>query len=129
MDKFLKLYWSAASTCSVTRDWKQYQARSWYHLDYVDDKRGCKLQINVIDGTFLVDGLPCKNLPRSILSHDVFQRLFGQSTFMVQPCGYPDGTSLNMMINFVNSSLAFLLPFALTPLIKYNCSTAGFCIC
>merc|ERR1712216_97147 len=28
------------------------------------------------------------------------------------------------MINIVNSALAFLLPFALTPLIKYNCSAA-----
>ena len=47
----------------------------------------------------------------------------------ILPCiaiavAYPDGTSLNVMINFVNSALAFLLPFALTPLIKYNCSTA-----
>jgi len=37
---------------------------------------------------------------------------------------YPDGNSLNIMINIVNSALAFLLPFALTPLIKYNCSAA-----
>ena len=47
----------------------------------------------------------------------------------ILPCialalAYPDGTSLNVMINFVNSALAFLLPFALTPLIKYNCSVA-----
>jgi hypothetical protein len=29
---------------------------------------------------------------------------------------------LNQLVNIVNASLAFLLPFALSPLIKYNCS-------
>lgn len=32
------------------------------------------------------------------------------------------GDQLNQMVNVVNSALAFLLPFAFTPLVKYNCS-------
>ena len=87
LDKFLHLYWSAASKCNFTRDWNQYDAQNWFHLDYDDINGACKLQLNILDGTFLVDGLPSANLPRSISSHEVFTRLFGKSTFMVQRCG------------------------------------------
>jgi hypothetical protein len=37
---------------------------------------------------------------------------------------FPSGPALNEIVNIVNSSLSILLPFALTPLVKYNCSRA-----
>jgi natural resistance-associated macrophage protein len=36
---------------------------------------------------------------------------------------FPSGTALNTMVNIVNTALSILLPFALVPLAKYNCST------
>jgi hypothetical protein len=68
LEKFLLSYWSSASTCSDTRNWKQYEAHNWFHLDCVVNESVCKLQVDIISGTFLVNGSPCKNLPRSISS-------------------------------------------------------------
>mmetsp|Transcript_49606 Transcript_49606/g.50436 ORF Transcript_49606/g.50436 Transcript_49606/m.50436 type:complete len:94 (-) Transcript_49606:403-684(-) len=59
------------------------------------------------------DGFLDLRLP--IWSRALLTRLVAMVPCMVLAVAYPDGTSLNMMINFVNSSLAFLLPFALTP--------------
>jgi len=47
----------------------------------------------------------------------------------IVPCiafsaAFPDGLVLNQLINWVNSLLGILLPFALTPLVKYNLSEA-----
>merc|ERR1711865_879149 len=35
---------------------------------------------------------------------------------------FPSGTALNMFVNWVNTGLSILLPFALFPLAKYNCT-------
>merc|ERR1711865_668292 len=35
---------------------------------------------------------------------------------------FPSGTTLNMFVNIVNVALSILLPFALFPLAKYNCT-------
>mmetsp|Transcript_20691 Transcript_20691/g.23129 ORF Transcript_20691/g.23129 Transcript_20691/m.23129 type:complete len:556 (-) Transcript_20691:21-1688(-) len=72
-------------------------------------------------GQYVMDGFLDLRLP--IWARALLTRLVAMVPCIILAVAYPDGTSLNMMINFVNSSLAFLLPFALTPLIKYNCST------
>ena len=87
LDKFLELYWdtSFASNCDTAQNWKQYESRHWFHLDYNDGNVEYKLQIDIIAGTLLVNGSPPKNLPRSVTSHKIFSRLFEKSTFMVKP--------------------------------------------
>mmetsp|Transcript_49605 Transcript_49605/g.50433 ORF Transcript_49605/g.50433 Transcript_49605/m.50433 type:complete len:110 (-) Transcript_49605:384-713(-) len=68
-----------------------------------------------------MDGFLDLRLP--IWARALLTRLVAMVPCIILAVAYPDGTSLNMMTNFVNSSLAFLLPFALTLLIRYNCST------
>ena len=56
LDNFLKSYRSSACTCSDDGNWKQYEARNWFHLDYVINGKICKLQVDTISGVFLVNG-------------------------------------------------------------------------
>jgi natural resistance-associated macrophage protein len=54
-------------------------------------------------------------------------RAIGTRIITIIPCVilaaiYPNGTALNVMVNIVNTALSILLPFALFPLAKYNCS-------
>jgi len=73
-------------------------------------------------GQYVMDGFLDVRLP--LWARALLTRLAAILPCIALAVAYPDGSSLNVMINFVNSALAFLLPFALTPLIKYNCSTA-----
>lgn len=44
-----------------------------------------KIQIDYVFGAFLVNGIPIGRLPKTITGHPVFQRVFGNITFEVQP--------------------------------------------
>lgn len=88
LSRFLQLYWSAAEQGRISGRWKQYECAShWYHVQFEGSGSKCTIQVNVVAGVFLVDGTPCKSLPREITSHDVYRRLFGTSVFAVQPSG------------------------------------------
>ena len=54
-------------------------------------------------------------------------RAFATRLLAIIPCvvvsiAFPN--DLNQMVNFVNSALSLLLPFAFTPLVRFNCSEA-----
>lgn len=92
LTRFLSLYWSAAEGGSVQGSWQRYvHAPHWYHAKFSRTAAGagtsCVIQVNVVSGVFLVDGAPCKSLPREITSHEIYRRLFGTSIFAVQPSG------------------------------------------
>lgn len=71
-------------------------------------------------GQFVMDGF--LNLRMDVRFRAVMTRLVA-----ILPCVFVSAflpTYLNQLVNYVNSMLSILLPFALLPLIKYNCSPA-----
>jgi len=100
LSKFLYEYWSASRNKKESCIWTSYRRSSpWFHADFrTSDNKVCKLQVDVMSGAFLVDGSPCKALPRAISSHKVYQRLFGNSMFNVQPTG-SGGYRTSMSVN------------------------------
>lgn len=71
-------------------------------------------------GQYVMDGFLNVRLP-------MWARALSTRAIAIVPCialaaAFPDGLALNQMINWVNALLGILLPFALTPLIKYNVS-------
>jgi len=71
-------------------------------------------------GQYIMDGFLELRLPIRVRA--VATRLVAITPCVVVSLFFPKG--LNVMINIVNAALGFLLPFALLPLIKYNCSKA-----
>ena len=69
-------------------------------------------------GQYIMDGFLELRLPIKVRA--VVTRLIAITPCVVVSLFFPKG--LNLMINIVNAALGFLLPFALLPLIKYNCS-------
>ncbi|KAL3798062.1 hypothetical protein HJC23_012353 [Cyclotella cryptica] len=69
-------------------------------------------------GQFIMDGFLNLRLP--IRARAIITRLVAITPCVMVSILFPNG--LNLMINIVNAALGFLLPFALLPLIKYNCS-------
>lgn len=69
-------------------------------------------------GQYIMDGFLELRLPIKVRA--VATRLVAITPCVVVSLFFPKG--LNLMINIVNAALGFLLPFALLPLIKYNCS-------
>ncbi|CAD7925579.1 unnamed protein product [Amoebophrya sp. A120] len=83
---FLRSYWTGDQSNCV-QEWEELTASkptgAWYRAKFGP----CWIDLNVIDGTFLVNGAPCKRLPRAIVDHQVYQRLFGNAIFAVQSVG------------------------------------------
>ncbi|KAL7484908.1 hypothetical protein ACHAW6_010596 [Cyclotella cf. meneghiniana] len=69
-------------------------------------------------GQFIMDGFLNLRLPIRVRA--IVTRLVAITPCVLVSILFPNG--LNLMINIVNAALGFLLPFALLPLIKYNCS-------
>lgn len=69
-------------------------------------------------GQYVMDGFLNIQLP--VATRAIVTRLVAITPCVVVAVAFPD--DLNQMVNVVNSLLAFLLPFAFTPLVKYNCS-------
>lgn len=71
-------------------------------------------------GQYIMDGFLELRLPIKVRA--VATRLIAITPCVLVSVLFPKG--LNLMINVVNVALGFLLPIALLPLIKYNCSEA-----
>jgi len=69
-------------------------------------------------GQYIMDGYLDIKLP--LYARAILTRLVAIIPCVIISVLYPD--KLNKMVNIVNSLLSILLPFAFTPLIKYNCS-------
>jgi len=69
-------------------------------------------------GQYIMDGF--LNLQIPIAYRAIFTRLTAITPCVFVSILFPN--QLNQMINLVNSLLSLLLPFALTPLVKFNCS-------
>ena len=71
-------------------------------------------------GQYIMDGFLHLRLP--VWKRAVTTRLVAILPCIIVSAAFPSGPALNKMVNIVNSSISVLLPFALTPLVKYNCS-------
>ena len=69
-------------------------------------------------GQYVMDGFLTLQLPVHLRA--IVTRLVTIAPCVVVSILFP--TRLNDLINMVNAALSFLLPFAFTPLVKYNCS-------
>lgn len=69
-------------------------------------------------GQYVMDGFLNIQLP--LKWRAIVTRLVAIAPCVVVSLVFPN--QLNQMVNIVNSSLSFLLPFAFTPLVKFNCS-------
>ena len=69
-------------------------------------------------GQFVMSGFLESEIP--IKARAVLTRLVAILPCIIMSVVFP--TRLNQMVNMVNALLSFLLPFAFTPLVKYNCS-------
>ena len=69
-------------------------------------------------GQYVMDGFLSIQLP--VAMRAIVTRLVAITPCVIVSAMFPN--NLNQMVNVVNSMLAFLLPFAFTPLVKYNCS-------
>jgi len=69
-------------------------------------------------GQYVMDGFLNIKIPVPVRA--IMTRLVAITPCVIISAAFPD--DLNMLVNVVNSMLSFLLPFAFTPLVKYNCS-------
>jgi Mn2+/Fe2+ NRAMP family transporter len=69
-------------------------------------------------GQYVMDGFLNLQLPVELRA--IVTRLVAITPCVIVSVMFP--SRLNELINLVNAALAFLLPFAFTPLVKYNCS-------
>ena len=70
-------------------------------------------------GQYIMDGY--LNLRISPWIRSIVTRLTAITPAVIIAAMFPD--KLNQLVNVVNALLGLLLPFAFTPLVKYNCST------
>jgi len=70
-------------------------------------------------GQYVMDGF--LNLQLSITVRAILTRLVAITPCVIVSILFP--TKLNQIVNIVNAMLSFLLPFAFTPLVKFNCNT------
>ena len=69
-------------------------------------------------GQYVMDGFLNIQLP--VAARAIVTRLVAITPCIICSLLFPN--SLNEMVNLVNATLGFMLPFAFTPLVKYNCS-------
>mmetsp|Transcript_4602 Transcript_4602/g.6793 ORF Transcript_4602/g.6793 Transcript_4602/m.6793 type:complete len:663 (+) Transcript_4602:91-2079(+) len=70
-------------------------------------------------GQYVMDGF--LNLKLRFEIRSILTRLAAIIPCLILSIMFPTGYELNHAVNIVNSLLSFLLPFALTPLVKFNC--------
>ena len=89
LETYIKEIWNDANYCQFKR-WKQADSPH-QHLFLNEcsindnEKEIHTLQMNIITGSFLIDGHPLGRLPLNIVYHKDFQRIFGSVIFEVQP--------------------------------------------
>jgi natural resistance-associated macrophage protein 2 len=71
-------------------------------------------------GQYVMDGFLTISIPMQWRA--IMTRLVAITPCVIVSIAFPN--NMNKMVNVVNSSLSVLLPFAFTPLVKFNCSKA-----
>ncbi|KAG2387821.1 hypothetical protein C9374_001415 [Naegleria lovaniensis] len=88
LSKFITSHWKEACKGEL-RPWKRYSHTEahhrWYHSTLTTDLGTTIIEIDVLRGSFLVDGAPVGRLSSSVTAHPDYIRLFSNYVFDVQP--------------------------------------------
>ncbi|XP_037034763.1 uncharacterized protein LOC119073424 [Bradysia coprophila] len=88
VNRFVASQWTGVRNGVFTK-WSSFpEVQQVVHTELVNREEGVQtnyVQIDIIAGTFLVNGMPISNLPDSIVNNDSFKRTFGSTCFEVQP--------------------------------------------
>mmetsp|Transcript_21641 Transcript_21641/g.47058 ORF Transcript_21641/g.47058 Transcript_21641/m.47058 type:complete len:555 (+) Transcript_21641:220-1884(+) len=71
-------------------------------------------------GQYVMDGFLQIQLP--LAARSIITRLVAITPSVIVCIMFPKGDKLNQLVNVVNALLGLLLPFAFTPLVKFNCT-------
>jgi len=71
-------------------------------------------------GQYVMDGF--LNIRMKVWKRAVMTRLGVITPCIIIALMFPDGQEMNIIVSYVNAMLGFLLPFAFSPLVKFNCS-------
>lgn len=87
--QFAKKYWPSSSS-GTFKSWFYFNSdqlnSNWYGSMFVNSNgQESKIHVNIIDGSFLVNGKPCSNLPRMITKNFTYRRCFGKTIVDVKP--------------------------------------------
>ncbi|KAF9005289.1 hypothetical protein BDZ89DRAFT_1080195 [Hymenopellis radicata] len=101
---------------AVQRVWAAYESgTSWEVMPSPNDRwLMCRtntsqyVQINLLDGTLLVDGKPIGNLPSNITEHPTYRRVFGNVVLRVIPAGEA-GFDYKTVVNVSGNQVFFAL--------------------
>ncbi|XP_047146832.1 uncharacterized protein LOC124819357 isoform X1 [Hydra vulgaris] len=107
-NKFLSIHWADFCKGSCSNVWVSHSppSQTWYYNTFVSDNLSVTLQVNVLSGKFLVDGNPVGRLPDTITKSSVYQRIFGEHVFDVQPSAEQFSTFISVH-NFQGSRFLF----------------------
>jgi len=86
LSRFVNAHWVDAETGTIG-DWKAATSpqQRWFEAKFTVGTRELTLQMDVLRGTFMVNGQPVSRLPTSITQHPDYIQVFGQNIFDVQP--------------------------------------------
>ncbi|KAG0619346.1 hypothetical protein M758_4G132600 [Ceratodon purpureus] len=94
LSNFVSKHWADADQGQIGF-WERYTSpcERWWKATF-EHKSGRKmtLQMDILRGSFLVDGCPVARLPTTITSHQDYGRVFGKHVFQVQPAAGSPGS-------------------------------------
>lgn len=85
LDSFLERHLRADYV--IGKPWTRCNKDDSYWREVTSKEGQQIIQLNILDGTFLVNGAPVKRLPESIEKSDTYRRIFGLAIFEVQRVG------------------------------------------
>jgi hypothetical protein len=100
LKEFIKRHWSDAGNIKFNTFHYQNDEKSLYWVTCTTSSGDRVVHVDPIFGRFLIDGAPVKRLPEQISESPLYQRVFGNAVFEVQPSAeragsYTTTTALN----------------------------------
>lgn len=103
MYKLIKMLWSRAACAEFQLRRLNEKMPHLLVTDVIIESKKQIVTIDIITGSFLVDGFPLSRLPDDILESDIYRWFFGSVVFEVQP----DGASFSTVHRFNNCCYEF----------------------
>ncbi|KAJ7521861.1 hypothetical protein O6H91_19G071900 [Diphasiastrum complanatum] len=99
LNDFIVKHWADGEQGQV-ECWTQYSSpcERWWKsgFKHFSSGRSVILQMDILRGSFLVDGCPVARLPATITGHQDYRRVFGSHVFQVQPAAASSGTFVSV---------------------------------
>ena len=89
INKFAIEYWPSSFSGSFEIVWQcicNMNESNWFKNIFVSSNgRKSKIHLNIVDGSFLVNGRPCSCLPKTITNTNIYNRWFNKTVIDVKP--------------------------------------------